>query len=141
VRGGGGLGHGGWWRRGGWLLALLLLVAVGARAQKTRYSTSAKASELDYPLTVHVLGSRLAVETVLDANGAAATASVLHLSVAIDGDKMDLAAPAGALVHPGDYLGRVASNEERKSGWFSRTYELLFGDGTHVVFKVVGEGQ
>ena len=119
----------------------MLLVAVGVPAQKTRYSTSAKASELDYPLTVHVLGSHVGVEQVLDANGAATTVSVLHLNVVIDGDKMDLAMQAGALVHPGDYLGRIVENGERKSGWFTRTYELLFGDGTHVVFRVVGESQ
>jgi hypothetical protein len=115
---------------------LLLGCSLGAGAQKARYSSSGvSADEYNYPLMVHVVGSRLESFPA----GGGLTTSVLHLNVVVDGQKLELATDAGALLHPGDYRARMVVNDEKKSGWFSRSYELLFGDRTHVVFRVVGE--
>jgi len=120
--------------RSNWLAAGLLMLALAplAQAQKSRYSSSSsQADALAYPVVLHVTRSWLE----------GSPASRLHLEVVSDGIKLELAANAAALLHPGDYRARVLANEEKKSGWFTRSYELLFADGTHVVFNVVAESQ
>jgi hypothetical protein len=112
-------------------ITLCLGVGLGS-AQKTRYSTSKGADQLDYPLTVHVTHARVS---------SLAGVSVLHLDVVIDGTKVELEAGASGLLHTGDYRGRIVTNDDKKSGWFSRSYELLFSDGTHVVFTEVAESE
>jgi hypothetical protein len=115
-----------------WLVAVLMMLSVGTLvAQKGRYSDSRKAEALDYPLIVHVTHARLMGQP----------ASTLHLDVVISGKVMELEAPAGALIHTGEYQARVVTDDEKKSGWFSRSYELLFTDGTHVVFSEVAESE
>ena len=116
------------------VVVLALGCSLGAQAQKARYSSSGtSADEYNYPLMVHVVGSRL--------EGSAAAPSELHLNVVIDGQKLELATDAGALLHAGDYRARMVVNDEKKSGWFSRSYELLFSDRTHIVFRVVAESE
>lgn len=114
------------------LALCLLLGTMLASAQKQRYSDSHRAEQLDYPLTAHVTHARVQM---------AGTESVLHIEALINGTHVELEAGATGLLHTGDYPARVVANEERKSGWFSRSYELLFSDGTHVVFKEVAESE
>jgi hypothetical protein len=110
---------------------VVLGMGMGA-AQKARYSQSHSPDPLEWPLTIHVTNARLT------GSGAA---GVLHLDAVIDGKKVELEAPAGALLHIGDYQGRVAATDEKKSGWFSKSYELLFSDRTHVIFTEVAESE
>ena len=112
-------------------LALSLSAGVGS-AQKTRYSSSKGNDQLDYPLTVHVTHARVS---------SLAGVSVLHLDALIDGTKVELETGASGLLHTGDYRARMVANDDKKSGWFSRSYELLFSDGTHVVFTEVAESE
>src|ERR1700712_1184596 len=96
--------------------ALLLCVALGTLsglAQKQRYSESHRPDPLEYPLTIHVTHARVA---------GAGTAGVLHLDALVDGKKVELEANASGLLHVGDYRARVVSSDEKKSGWFSRSY-------------------
>ena len=113
-------------------LSALLLITVIASAQKQRYSDSHRADVLDYPLVAHVTHARVQM---------AGAESVLHIDATISGTHVELEAGATGLLHTGDYQARIVGNEERKSGWFSRSYELLFSDGTHVVFKEVAESE
>ena len=114
-------------------LAVVIVLSVSAcSAQKQRYSESRRAEALDYPLTAHVTHARVQM---------AGSESVLHIDATINGTHVELETGATGLLHTGDYQARVVANEERKSGWFSRSYELLFGDGTHVVFKEVAESE
>ncbi len=117
-----------------WIVVLVFMVlgAGAARAQKERYSDSHHQDPLDFRLTVHVTHAR-----VVTSGGA----SILHLDAVIDGKKVELETAASGLLHIGDYRGRVASSSEGKSGWFSRSYDLLFSDGTHVVFNEVAESE
>ena len=131
-----------------WLAVVVcLLVAGSAAAQKERYSQSHRPDPLEYPLSVHVTAARLFKITPLVnvTNGSSSTAQelimTLHLNAVVDGTKIELETGAGALLHPGTYQARVVSENEKKSGWFSRSYELLFSDGTHVVFTQVGESE
>jgi hypothetical protein len=120
------------------MVVLVLGCSLGAQAQKGRYSSSGtSADEYNYPLMVHVLGSHLEGSTA----PGAVSPSELHLNVLVDGQKMELVTEAGALLHAGDYRARMVANDEKKSGWFSRSYELLFSDRTHVVFRVVAESE
>lgn len=117
-----------------WMAACLLAVvaAPGTQAQKTRYSSSSSSADaLAYPLVLHVTKSWLE----------GAPANQLHLEVAAEGGRLELVTGAAALLHPGDYRARIVTNDEKKSGWFTRSYELLFTDGTHVMFNVVAESQ
>lgn len=115
-----------------WICVPLLFAASVCGAQKQRYSESHKADVLDYPLVIHVTHARV---------GMAGSESVLHIDGVVNGTHVELETGATGLLHTGDYQARVVSNEERKSGWFSRSYELLFSDGTHVVFREVAESE
>jgi len=66
---------------------------------------------------------------------------ILHITAVVDGKKIVLETGAAALLHAGDYQARIVSDNQKKSGWFSRTYELLFSDGTHVAFNQVAESE
>ena len=116
-------------------LALFVCVAMGmgvGLAQKQRYSESHRPDPLAYPLTVHVTHARVT---------GVGTAGVLHLDAVIDGKKVELETNAAALLHIVDYQGRIVAVDDKKSGWFSKSYELLFSDGTHVVFTEVAESE
>jgi hypothetical protein len=119
-----------------WLIVVAMMLAAGtASAQKQRYSQSSqRAVELDYPVMVHVAHARLT-------GAIGGGTGTLHLDTVIDGKTVELEAGAGALLHTGDYRARVVSDEEKKSGWFSKTYELIFSDGTKVVFTEVAESE
>jgi hypothetical protein len=113
------------------IVCVALSIGAGA-AQKQRYSESHRPDPLLYPLIVHVTHARV--------EGVSPT-SVLHLDAIIDNKKVELEAPAAALLHVGDYQARIISSDDKKSGWFNRTYELLFSDGTHVIFTEVAESE
>ena len=116
-------------------LAAVVCVALGLGAgvaQKQRYSESHKPDPLEYPLVAHVTHARVT---------GAGSAGVLHIDALIDQKHVELEAPASGLLHVGDYRARIVANDEKKSGWFSRSYELLFSDGTHVVFTEVAESE
>lgn len=66
---------------------------------------------------------------------------MLHIDTVIDGKKVEMETSASGLLHVGDYRARIVTSDEKKSGWFSRSYELLFTDGTHVVFTEVAESE
>lgn len=117
-----------------WLAIVFCLVfGVGlASAQKARYSESHRPDPLLYPLIVHVTHARVQ---------GAGTSGVLHLDAIIDNKKVELEANAAALLHVGDYQARVLAEDHKKSGWFSKSYELLFSDGTTVTFAEVAESE
>jgi hypothetical protein len=69
-------------------------------------------------------------------------AGALHLEVALDGKHLELQSlDPLVLLHTGDYKARIAKRDEKKNGFFSATYELLFADGTHWMFAEVGESE
>jgi len=116
-----------------WLMVMVLvgMCGVSMMGQKQRLSDSKRPDPYDYPVTVHVAHARL--------TGAPNT--VLHLDAVIDGKSVELEAAAGALLHTGEYKARVVSDDEKKSGWFSKSYDILFSDGTHVIFSEVAESE
>lgn len=117
-----------------WLtITFCLALGIGsAAAQKARYSESHRPDPLLYPLIVHVTHARVQ---------GAGTAGVLHLDAVIDNKKVELEANAAALLHVGDYQARILAEDHKKSGWFSKSYELLFSDGTTVAFNEVAESE
>jgi hypothetical protein len=124
-----------------WVVAGLVcagVFGVKSEAQKQRYSTGSKATQMDYPLTVRVTHAQL-MRPFPVTGAEQSSSSYLHLDTLIDGKHVQLEANAAALLHVGDYPGRIVANNETKAGFFTRTYELLFVDGTHVVFTEVAE--
>ncbi len=117
------------------VLALGMMLPLAASAQKSRYSSSGDV-ELQYPLVAHVTHAFL-VPVMGAAEGAGS--SELHVEAIIDGTKYELKTNASGMLHPGEFRCRELKINESKAGWYSRQYELLFDDGTHVMFKVVGE--
>jgi len=114
-----------------WLaVALLLVVVHGMWAQKERLGqASAPVNPADYPLTLHVGHSFL-------------SGGALHLEVTAEGKHLELQSlDLLELLHVGDYKARVAKAGEKKGGFFFATYELLFSDGSHRLFAVVGESE
>ena len=116
-----------------WLLVVVVagLCPRGVAAQKQRMSDSHRPDPYDYPVTVHVAHARLI----------GAPNTMLHLDAVIDGKSVELETNAGALLHTGDYKARLVSDDEKKSGWFSKSYDILFSDGTHVIFSEVAESE
>ncbi len=110
-----------------------------AWAQKQRYSAS-QDEKLDYPLLVHVSHARL-VRPFAVSGGDQGASSYLHLDTLIDGRHVELEANAAALLELGDYRARIVTHNETKAGFFSRTYELLFADRTHLIFTEVAESE
>ncbi len=110
---------------------LLCVSASPALAQ--RYSQSqTKVPASAFPLVVHVTGSHFSPE----AKG------VLFVDAAIQGEQVRMATSVlSGLLPEGDYKGRVASEHKDKNGSFSKSYELLFADGSHHVFNVIGTSE
>jgi hypothetical protein len=121
------------------LAGLIFVLGVGcSEAQKARYSSGKQAEQLDYPVTVHVSHARL-MRPFPTAGAEQSSSSYLHLDALVDGKHVELEANAGALLEIGDYRARIVTNTETKAGFFSKSYELLFADGTHVLFVEVAE--
>jgi hypothetical protein len=111
-------------------------VATGQQ-QKTRFGDIQKpGNPADYPLSVQVNRSSL---TGVSAN------VHLYLDVVLDGKKLQLESQTGetaaALLHLGTYKARLIKDDEMKSGFFSIIYDLLFPDGSHLLFDVVSESE
>jgi hypothetical protein len=83
-------------------------------------------------MVVHVTGSHFSPE----AQG------VLFVDAAIGGEHVTMASSAlTSLIREGDYKARLASEHKDKNGSFSKSYELLFGDGSHHIFNVIGTSE
>ena len=74
-----------------------------------------------------------------DIHGCARQLDILYVRIAEDLGQRPIG--SALLLHIGDYQGRIVSVDDKKSGWFSKSYELLFSDGTHVVFTEVAESE
>jgi hypothetical protein len=116
-------------------LAFSLLVSLNGTpgvAQKQRVSEPTSHSSVnptDFPLTVHVTGTHILSEMI----------GRVEVDATIQGHKYQLTSNLVELLHLGDYKGRVIVDREQKSGLFTKTYEVLFADGSHSIFSVVGE--
>jgi hypothetical protein len=109
----------------------LMAGAATAQMQEKKRFSELPVNPADYKVNVHVTHAFLA--------GVLAT---LHLDVLVDGKKLQLEGQSAAvMLHVGDYKARVVKDEERKSGWYVETYDLLFADGTHWLFNVVSESE
>jgi hypothetical protein len=110
-----------------------LLCASVSPALAQRYSQSqTKVSASAFPLTAHVTGSHFSADAQ----------RILFVDATINGQRERLETNVlFKLLAQGDYKARVASEHHDKDGGFSRTYELLFPDGSHHIFNVVGTSE
>jgi hypothetical protein len=117
-----------------WVLAFgSLLMTVVVPAQTQRYSQSReKVSSADFPLTLQITGSHFSTTE----------RGVLFVDANVEGKKVRLETTVlTRLLHEGDYKARVSASHEQKDGGFSKSYKILFADGSHHQFMVVGSAQ
>ena len=101
-----------------------------------------KPNPADYTITVHVQSSRFVDQCSSDDKGSMCF-TILSLSVLIDGKKVELddQSPSKEVIIPGDYKARILKEDTSHSYEYSRTYEILFPDGTTRKYNVVGESE
>lgn len=97
----------------------------------------------DFPLTVHVLGSKWV--DVLEWGGSASGATTyMYLNVVIQGKKYELytsRAVRDRLLVPGDYKARLVKSKNKPSYELDRTYELEYPDGKTEKYKLEAMGE
>ena len=106
------------------LLAILLMVPALAWADNPNPAA--------YTITVHVQSSKLVN-----------CDSELQMVVLIDGKKYELQdeSPNSSVIHVGDYKARIVKEDTSHSYSYTRTYEILFPDGSTRTYAVVGESE
>jgi hypothetical protein len=111
----------------------LVLCCMTLTVSAQRYSQSKeKVSAADFPLTIHVSGSQFSPSIK----------GVLFVDASVEGRNVRMATNAlTSLLREGDYRARLASDHEDKNGGFSKSYEILFADGSHHLFNVTGTSQ
>lgn len=116
------------------LFAIFLMVPALALADKP--------NPADYTIAVHVQSSRFVDQCSSDDKGSMCF-SILSLSVSIDGKKVELddQSPSKEVIVPGDYKAKILKEDTSHSYEYSRTYEILFPDGTTRKYNVVGESE
>lgn len=118
------------------LAIFMLLSSVSLFAQE------AKPDPEIYTITVHVRSSRLVTNCGNVTLGSSICYANQELKVEIDGKKYDL--NSGGLRHPavlrpGNYKGRLLKEDTKRDFEYTRTYELLFSDGSTRKYGVSGE--
>lgn len=112
------------------LFVSAMVLASPANAQKTS----------DYAIKVHVSASHIGY-TCGVLNGDSSCKSVQQVTAIIDGAKYELQSetffPKG-IVALGDYQAKLVSDEQKLTHEFTRTYELMFPDGSTRKFRVIG---
>ena len=113
------------------LFVSAMALAVPAYAQKSS----------DYAIKVHVSASRIGYDCGVT-KGESSCKSVQQVTVMIDGAKYELQSqtyfPKG-IVALGDYQAKLVSDEQKPTHEFTRTYDLMFPDGSTRKFHVIGQ--
>ncbi len=113
-----------------WTLFFALMATSATAQEKRRMGENGRpANTADFNLTAHVTNAFLVT-----------TQELLRLDVTLDGKKLQLESfDSTKMLHLGDYKARVVKDDEWKSGQYVVSYDLLMLDGTHLLFRVVGE--
>ncbi len=116
------------------LFAILLTVPALALADKP--------NPADYTIVVHVQSSRLVIDCGSTFKGSNCD-SELQMDVLIGGKKYEIQdeRPNSSVIHVGDYKARIVKEDTSHSYSYTRTYEILFPDGTTRTYAVVGESE
>jgi len=113
------------------LFVSAMALSISAYAQKSP----------DYAIKVHVSASHIGYFCGVT-NGDSSCKSVQQLNVLIDGAKYELQSetyfPKG-VVGLGDYQAKLVSDEQKPTREFTRTYDLMFPDGSTRKFRVIGQ--
>jgi hypothetical protein len=120
-------------------LVFLILVATAVWAEKP------KPNPLDFTINIHVQSSRLKVECGDVSSGTSVCYWYQHLSVTVDGKKLELRGnmmmKAEYLLKLGDYKAKILKEEGTRAYGYQRTFQMLFPDGAVAEYLVVGESE
>lgn len=126
------------------LIALLLMMPMMAWAEKP--------NPADYTVKVQVQHSRIALDCDKVSSGSSICAWQQHLTVLIDGKKIELMGPTTSkkiytlpgpmnVLRAGEYAAKVAKDNNDHTYEYTMSYEFLFADGETRKYQVVGESQ
>lgn len=99
-----------------------------------------KPNPADYTVTVHVQSSHL-IDICSSYIKGATCNWTQSLTVLIDGTKYEIMDQhyGNAVLRLGDYKARIVKEDTSHAYEYTRTYELLFADGTARKYNVIGE--
>jgi hypothetical protein len=100
-------------------------------------------SKADYTIPVHVLESHIGLSC--DTNkGTSTCKSTQVLTAQVEGKKYQLQSEtffSKGLVALGDYSAKLGDHKEKPTGEFTRSYSLMFPDGSTRTFNVIGQSE
>ncbi len=98
-------------------------------------------SKADFTLSLHVSESHLGLSCNTN-KGTSSCKSTQVLTAKVEGKKYQLESetflPKG-LVALGDYSAKLSDHKEKGTGEFTRSYDLMFPDGSTRTFNVIGQ--
>lgn len=102
----------------------------------------AQGKSADYSIKVHVTASRIGTDCGSVTNGNSGCKSVQQISAMVDGVKYEMESetffPKG-IVALGDYEAKLVDDQQKPTREFSRSYDLMFPDGSTRKFRVIGQ--
>ncbi len=118
------------------LFVIFLMVPALALAVKP------KPNPADYTIVVHVRSAKLVNTRDTDFEKSICNAE-LRLVVLINGNKFELQDQRAncSVIHVGDYKAKIAKEDTSHSYSYTRSYEILFPDGSTRTYRVVGESE
>ncbi len=115
---------------------VLLIVSASVLSAPTYAQKNA-----DYPIKVHVAASHIGTDCGVT-KGDSSCKSVQQVTVTIDGAHYELQSetffPKG-IVALGDYQAKLTDDQQKPTQEFTRTYDLMFPDGSTRKFRVIGQ--
>jgi len=98
-------------------------------------------SKADYTIPVHVLESHIGL-SCNTTKGTSSCKSTQILTAQVEGKKYELESEtffSKGLVALGDYQAKLGDHKEKPTGEFTRSYDLMFPDGSTRTFNVIGQ--
>lgn len=94
-----------------------------------------------YTIPVHVLESHIGL-SCNTTKGTSSCKSTQVLTAQVEGKKFELESEtffSKGLVALGDYQAKLGDHKEKPTGEFTRSYDLMFPDGSTRTFNVIGQ--
>lgn len=98
-------------------------------------------TKAEFTIPVHVMESHIGLSCTT-MKGTSSCKSTQVLTAQIDGKKYELESEtflSKGIVALGDYRAKLEENKVKPTGEFTRSYDLMFPDGSTRTFKVIGE--
>lgn len=98
-------------------------------------------SKAEYTIPVHVTESHIGLSCTTT-KGTSSCKSTQVLTAQVEGKKYEIESAtffSKGLVALGDYHAKLHDHKEKPTGEFTRSYDLMFPDGSTRTFNVIGQ--